>query len=107
LVLLKNVRDKYQFMHLARQVHHQNSASLYEAYLNATEKPHGYFILDFAQDRDNLIRYRTNVFPGEGPVACYAPLDHETDKIQLSLSKYSKPQDLNYEKPSYQIVIGN
>jgi hypothetical protein len=86
LVFLKNVRDKNQFTHLARQVHPQNSASMYEAYLVAIEKPHGYFIWDFAQDTDNLLRYRTNVFPGECPVVCYAQLDHETDKIQLPRS---------------------
>jgi hypothetical protein len=86
LVLLKNVRDKNQFTQLARQVHPQNSDSLYEAYLDATEKPHGYFILHFAQETDDLLRYRTSVFPGEGPVVCYAQLDHETDKIELSRS---------------------
>jgi ABC-type oligopeptide transport system ATPase subunit len=81
LVLLKNATDKNQFTHLGRQVHPQNRASLYDAYLEATRKPHGYFILDFAQDTDDLLRYRTNVFPGEDPV-CYAQLEHETDKIE-------------------------
>jgi hypothetical protein len=80
LVLLKNVRDKNQF------AHPQDSAGLYKAYLDATEKPHGYFISDFRQDTDNLVRYRTNVFPDEGPVVCYAQLDHETDKIKLPRS---------------------
>jgi hypothetical protein len=73
-------------MHLARQVHPQNSASLYKAYLDATKKPHGYFILDFAQDTDTLLRYRTNVFPDEGPETFYAQLDHETGKIELPRS---------------------
>jgi ABC-type dipeptide/oligopeptide/nickel transport system ATPase subunit len=41
LVLLKNVRDKNYFAHLERQVHPQNSASLYDTFLEATEKPHG------------------------------------------------------------------
>ena len=39
LVLLKNVRDKNQFMYLARQVYAENSASLYKAYLDATKRP--------------------------------------------------------------------
>ena len=41
LVLLKNVRDKNQFMFLACQVYPENSASLYKAYLDATQKPTG------------------------------------------------------------------
>ena len=36
LVLLKDVRDKKQFTHLARQVYPEHSGSLYEAYLDAT-----------------------------------------------------------------------
>ena len=50
LVLLKNVRDKNHFMFLARQVYPENSTSLYKAYLNATQQPYGYFILDLSQD---------------------------------------------------------
>ena len=41
LVQLKTVRDKNQFMHLARQVYPERSSSLYKAYLDATKKPHG------------------------------------------------------------------
>jgi hypothetical protein len=39
LVLLKNVRDKNQFTHLARQVYPENSSSLCKAYLDATRRP--------------------------------------------------------------------
>jgi hypothetical protein len=108
LVLLKNFRDKTQSTYLARQVHPQNSASLYEAYLDATKEPHGYFISDFAQDIDNLLTFRTYVFPDEGPVVCYAQLDHETDKIQLPHSPNTQgSKTWNYGKPSYQIAIVN
>jgi hypothetical protein len=62
LVLLKNVRDKNQFLYLVRQAYPEHPDSLYNSYLYATQRPHGYFILNFAQDTDNL-RYRTNVFP--------------------------------------------
>ena len=51
IVLLKKIRDKHQFTHLARQVYPENSAGLYEAYLDGTAKPHGYFVLDFSQLR--------------------------------------------------------
>jgi hypothetical protein len=46
LVLLKNVRDKNQFSYLARQVFPEDSDGLYKAYLYATQRPHGYLVLD-------------------------------------------------------------
>ena len=63
LVLLKNVRDKNQFIFLARQVYPENSASLYKAYLDATQRPHGYLLLDLSQDTDDRLRFRTDIFP--------------------------------------------
>jgi len=45
VVALKNVRDKKQFMYLANQVNHEDSISLYNVYLNATQEPHGYLLL--------------------------------------------------------------
>ena len=89
LVLLKNVRDKNQFAYLARQVFPEDSDSLYKAYLEATQRPHGYLILDFAQDTDDRLRFRTNVFPTEYPPVIYAPVDNETNTIELSHSTRS------------------
>jgi hypothetical protein len=86
LVALKNVRDRNQFAYLARQVLPEASASLCEAYREATRNPHGYLILDFAQDTDDLLRFRTNVFPAEYPPVIYARVNDEKDKIQLSSS---------------------
>ena len=83
-MVLKNVRDKNQFTFLACQVYPEDSASLFESFRKATERPHGYFILDFAQDTDDRLRFRTNVFPDEGPPAVFAPKDDETDTVQLS-----------------------
>jgi len=88
LVALKNVRDKSQFQYLARQVHPEDSDSLYNWYLEATERLHGYLILDFAQDTDDGLRYRTNVFPDEYPPIIYmlTKKGNEADKIELSHS---------------------
>jgi hypothetical protein len=83
LVPLKNVRDRNQFAYLARQVLPEMSASLCEAYREATQKPDGYMILDFAQDTDDLLRYRTNVFPSEYPPIIYGRVNDEAHKIQL------------------------
>ena len=41
IVVLKNERDREQFSHLARQVLPHDSKGLSDAYLNATEEPHG------------------------------------------------------------------
>ena len=73
IVLLKNNRDKNQYTHLARQVYPEDTAGLHIAYREATDKPHDYFVLDFSQDTDNRLRFRTNIFPDEVPPAFYTP----------------------------------
>jgi hypothetical protein len=83
LVALKNVRDRNQFAYLARHLPPEASVILCEAYREATRNPHGYLILDFAQDTDDLIQFRTNVFPSEYPPVIYARVNDEADKIQF------------------------
>ena len=73
-VPLKKISDKYQFTQLARQVYREEErAGLYKAYLEATKKAHGYFLLDFSQDTDDRLRFRNNIFPNELPTALYTP----------------------------------
>ena len=62
IVLLKNTRDTNQFTHLARQVYPEDGAGLYKAYLEASDKPHGYFVLDFSQDTDDRLRFEPTYF---------------------------------------------
>jgi len=90
LVALKNVRDRNQFALFARQVLPGASARLCEAYREATQSPHRYMILDFAQNKDDRLRYRTNVFPSEYPPFIYAQVNDEAHKIQLSPSKITQ-----------------
>ena len=45
---IENVRDKNQFCHLARQVYPEDSHGLFKAYLDSTELPHGYVLLDLS-----------------------------------------------------------
>ena len=73
IVLLKYTGDKNQFKRLARRVYLQDSAGLYKAYLEATEKTHVCIVLDFAQDTDDRLRFQTNIFPDEGPPASHTP----------------------------------
>jgi len=82
LVVFKNVRGRNQFTYLARQVYPEDSNGLYESYLDATRKPHGYLLLGLAQDTANFLRFRTNTFPSEVTVV-YAPLGDETDAVEL------------------------
>ena len=84
LVLLKKVRDKNQFSHLSRLVYPEVSVGLYEAYLDATKQPYGYFLLNLSQDTEDLLRFRTNIFPKEYPPVIYAPVSYEWDKVQIS-----------------------
>jgi len=86
LVVLKNVRDKNQFLFLARQVYPEDSNSLYKAYLNATEKAHGYLMLDLSQDIKDIFRFRTRIFSTEYPPAFYVHIMDEKDKVELSYS---------------------
>ena len=83
-IVLKNVRDRGQFSHLARQVLPHASKGLSDAYLNATEEPHGYLVLDLSQDTDDRLRFRTCIFPKEAPPLFYVDVNDETDKIELS-----------------------
>jgi len=83
IVALKNVRDKNQFLYLARQVCPEDSGGLFKAYLDATARPHGYIVLDLSQDGDDRLRYRTNIFPPEYPTVVYAPIGDEANTIEL------------------------
>ena len=84
LVLL---RDKNQFMHMVRQVYPEHRNSLYRAYLHATHRLQGYFILDLSQDTNDLLRFGNKVFPNERPPIIYAPVgDDEASEIELSYS---------------------
>ena len=82
IVVLKNVRDN-QFYHLARQVYPEESDGLFQAYLNATEAPHSYLLLDLFQDMDDSLRFRTCIFPDEAPLVIYADIDDESHKGEL------------------------
>jgi hypothetical protein len=43
-----------------------------------------YMILDFAQDTNDLLRFRTNVFPDEYSPVIYGRVNDEAHKMQLS-----------------------
>jgi len=55
-------------MFLARQLYTENSACLYNAYQDSTQRPHGFLLLDLSQDTDDRLRFRTDIFPTEQAV---------------------------------------
>jgi len=85
IVTLKNVSDKKQFMYLANKMYPEDSIGLYNAYLDATQEPHGYLLLDLTQDTNDGLRFRTNIFPTDiHPLAVYSDIGDKACKIKLS-----------------------
>jgi len=86
-VALKNVRDKKQFMYLAGQVYPEDSLGLYNAYLNATQEPYGYPLLDLTQSTNDGLRFRTNIYPNDTiPLTVYSYVGDEASEDELSHS---------------------
>ena len=80
---MKNVRDKKQFMYLAKQMYPEDSLGLYNANLDATQRTHGYLLLDLTQDTDDGLRFRTNIFPEEYPPVVYSDIGDEACEVEL------------------------
>jgi hypothetical protein len=84
VVALKNVRDKKEFQDLAQHVYPEYSGSLYDAYLDATSRPHAYLFLDLTQDTNNDLRFRNAIFPSVQPLVVYSDIGDEACEIALS-----------------------
>ena len=85
MVLLKIVRDRGKFSRLEQQVYPKYGVDLYDTYLHATAKPHGYLVLDLSQDINELLWFRSEIFHDESPFPLiYVAVDYETDTIDLS-----------------------
>jgi len=69
-------------MFLPHQVYPENSASHYKAYLDATQRSHGYLLLGLSQDTDDRLRFRTDKFPKEQTIV-YSPISDEASEIEL------------------------
>ena len=83
VVALKIVRDK-KFMYLAQQEYPEDSLRLYNACLDAIQRPHDYLILDLTQDKNDGLRLRTNIFPTEYTPVEYSDICDEACGIELS-----------------------
>jgi len=65
IVLFKNPRDALQVATLGRQMYPGYSNFLVEAFKDATERPHGYLLIDLHPETLEKFRIRTNIFKGE------------------------------------------
>lgn len=63
VVLFKNPRDNSQINQLARQIFPNKQVFLREAFIQATERPHGYLLIDLTQHTPDELRVMTNIFP--------------------------------------------
>jgi hypothetical protein len=89
IVVFKNPRDKTQIVHLARQVYPENIASFHKTYLEVCKDPHTYLFLDLTQSINDLLRFRTKIFPGE-IAEVFAPVQ-ANDSIEVTTTLSSRP----------------
>lgn len=61
MIIFKNPRDGLQPLTLAQQM--GKGKFIAEAYKIATKLPHGYLMLDFTQNAEDLMRWRSRIFP--------------------------------------------
>ena len=86
ITVFKNPRDKTQIVYLARQVYPENISSFHKAYLEACKDPHSYLFLDLTQSINDLLRFRTKIFPEE-LTEVFAPVQgNEPIEVTTTLS---------------------
>jgi hypothetical protein len=65
IVLFKSPRDKQQISMLARQINPGRVQEFMRSYEDATNRPHGYLMLDLKPTTSDQDRLKTNILPGE------------------------------------------
>lgn len=73
IVAFRNLRDRTQIHHLARQLYPEDPRFLQEAYWDATSRPFGYLLLDLKQQTPDNCRFRTCIFPDDELHYVYVP----------------------------------
>lgn len=73
IIYFKNPRDKTQITYLARQVSPEDPKFVQDAYKDATQKAHGYLLIDLKQNTDDWYRFKTNIFPFDQHTVVYVP----------------------------------
>lgn len=73
IVAFRNLRDRTQIQHLARQLYPEDPRFLQEAYWDATSRAFGYLLLDLKQQTPDNCRFRTCIFPDDEYHYVYVP----------------------------------
>jgi len=96
IVVFKIPRYKTQIVHCARQVYPENVSSFHKTYLDACKDPHSYLFLDLAQSINDLLRFRTKIFPGETCEVFVPVQGNEPVKVTTTLSTLNHKPDARY-----------
>ena len=62
LVVFKNPRDASQITHLAKQMYPTQIRFMQDAFKQATDRPHGYLLVDTTQSTPDHLRLRSQIF---------------------------------------------
>ena len=73
VVLMRSPNDMLSVQNLARQLFPRENNYFLHSYRQATEHPYGYLLISLHANSPNLLRLRTNIFPGEDQVV-FTPL---------------------------------
>ena len=71
MILMKNVRDQSQIMHLAKQFAPYRESYVVQSFTEVSKKMFGYMIFDYHQKSADITRVRTNILPHEAPVTVF------------------------------------
>ena len=71
LIVFMTPRDMTQVATLSRQISPESPQFLIQSFLDATKYGYGYICMDFCQETNDLIRFKTKILPNELPVVVY------------------------------------
>ena len=71
MILMKNVRDQSQIMHLAKQFAPYKESYVVQSFMDISKKMFGYMVFDYHQKSCDITRIRTNILPHELPVTIF------------------------------------
>jgi len=83
LICFKSPRDKRQFEYLARQMYPQNSKELVRVFNEATSQAYSYFIIDFGQETNEWLRFKTDIFNPIYSAICYVNTKQKNDQVEF------------------------
>ena len=93
IVLFKNPRDQGQVRSVAQQVFPNQVKFFMSAFQDATQRHHGYLLLDLHPQTPEEVRVRSRIFRNE-EVEIYTPLKSEGElEFDIGADGYIKPNE--------------